>query len=622
MLKEFKTNLKLKTFIAIFLTPILLLGFLVGTARAEWAGHLVISEILFDAEGTDTGKEFIELYNSTINDINLLGWSLKYTKDELPEVETLAVFSKEESNTPIFKNRFFLIGFNKYAASNYNNIIADVTRGASLPNGEKDKEAQKITIILSDKDGKEIDRIIYDKNSITTDGQSLERKAYQNNNCVSAQNAGENLGNSCDTGNLDDFEVRLVPNPQNSQSAAEPAAGNSQAPALTPTPTPTPSSSPAASLPVAEAGQDKEAVIGENIDFDGSDSFDPQGKELVLTWDFGDKTSAKGINVSHSYNEIGEYRVILKADNGENISEDSLKIKIIAPEFSDKIILSEILPNPIGADKDGEWVELFNFGDKKVNLRGWILRSAAKTSGKQYVFSGDNFIEAKSFLVVKRSESGLVLTNESGGASLSWLADKILSEVSYGAAKEGKSYAYINNIWQWADAPTPGKENSTKVLTAVSNKKGNSALPFDIAENMNGEKVYYDESEMTGDDLIMQSLATNAIFQSIKKTSIEDYLNKLISEKVDSAILKAKANEAAPQEKISSFADSAEGVGIMDTNKESACEDFCLESEKNTSGDQKDVRNNPWFYGNIALSALSLFLVWRYQEARKKLKQL
>ncbi|MBU4141696.1 lamin tail domain-containing protein, partial [Patescibacteria group bacterium] len=374
--------------------------------------------------------------------------------------------------------------------------------------------------------------------------------------------------------------------------------------------------------PVAEAGQDKEAVIGENIDFDGSDSFDPQGKELVLTWDFGDKTSAKGINVSHSYNEIGEYRVILKADNGENISEDSLKIKIIAPEFSDKIILSEILPNPIGADKDGEWVELFNFGDKKVNLRGWILRSAAKTSGKQYVFSGDNFIEAKSFLVVKRSESGLVLTNESGGASLSWLADKILSEVSYGAAKEGKSYAYINNIWQWADAPTPGKENSTKVLTAVSNKKGNSALPFDIAENMNGEKVYYDESEMTGDDLIMQSLATNAIFQSIKKTSIEDYLNKLISEKVDSAILKAKANEAAPQEKISSFADSAEGVGIMDTNKESACEDFCLESEKNTSGDQKDVRNNPWFYGNIALSALSLFLVWRYQEARKKLKQL
>ena len=52
--------------------------------------------------------------------------------------------------------------------------------------------------------------------------QSYERRAWQNG-CVSAQVAGESLGNGCDTNNnTNDFEIRSISNPQNSQSQPEP----------------------------------------------------------------------------------------------------------------------------------------------------------------------------------------------------------------------------------------------------------------------------------------------------------------------------------------------------------------------------------------------------------------
>lgn len=629
MFKESNPIFKLKTFFAAFLTPILSLGFFAGAARAEMVNHIVISEIQIAGETVD--DEFIELHNPTNQEINLENWSLK--RKTKTGIEYNYYISSNIQGI-IKPYGYFLI---VPRARCGDNKLENCYTGAIIKDNEYTTDsymAVNNTIALFDNNKEIIDEIAWNE---LQKGQSLERKALQNNTCISAQNSGENLGNGCDTGNLSDFEIRNIPNPQNSQSAAEPAIINSPAINATPTPTlnltPEPSFSPAASilpfqinLPVAEAGTDKEAVLGENLDFDGSDSFDPAGKDLIFTWDFGDKTGAKGENVSHVYKETGEYSVILKVDNGESVGEDTVKARIIAPEFSDKIILSEMLPNPVGVDKDGEWIEIYNSGDKKINLKGWILASGAKTSGKQYVFSDDKFIEAKKYLVIKRSENGLALTNESGKASLVWPPDKILSEVAYGAAKEGKSYAFINNAWQWVDAPTPGKENSIKILAAGSKVKENTVSFADVSENSNVQKISNSEQISSNEDAATSNTAVNSlsaknnISQLGKSESVEDFLDKLIAEKIDKAILKAKASEAVSREKVLALADKAAENGIASIDKESDCKDFCLNNESAASNNQKDARNNPWFYGDLVLSALSLFLVWRYQEIRKKLK--
>ena len=76
------------------------------------------------------------------------------------------------------------------------------------------------TLYLIDNNSDEIDCISY--SDVISAGQSLERKAFSNNQCVSAQNENEFLGNGCDTDSDSDFEIRPIPNPQNSSSFPEP----------------------------------------------------------------------------------------------------------------------------------------------------------------------------------------------------------------------------------------------------------------------------------------------------------------------------------------------------------------------------------------------------------------
>jgi hypothetical protein len=56
------------------------------------------------------------------------------------------------------------------------------------------------------------------------------------------------------------------------------------------------------------------AQPGHAIRFDGSASYDPEGRPLVQhIWDFGDGNSARGQTVSHSYERTGTYNVSLLA---------------------------------------------------------------------------------------------------------------------------------------------------------------------------------------------------------------------------------------------------------------------------------------------------------------------
>ena len=49
----------------------------VALAKQFAKGDVVINEFLFDADGSDAGKEFVELYNATDQNIDLAGWSLQ-----------------------------------------------------------------------------------------------------------------------------------------------------------------------------------------------------------------------------------------------------------------------------------------------------------------------------------------------------------------------------------------------------------------------------------------------------------------------------------------------------------------------------------------------------------------
>ena len=80
--------------------------------------------------------------------------------------------------------------------------------------------------------------------------------------------------------------------------------------------------------PVAEAGGDLLICVNDEVEFDASDSFDPDNDNLTYTWDLGDGQTAQGIKVKHAYNGIGLYKVVLtvKDDSGTecNTAVDTL----------------------------------------------------------------------------------------------------------------------------------------------------------------------------------------------------------------------------------------------------------------------------------------------------------
>jgi len=129
-----------------------------------------------------------------------------------------------------------------------------------------------------------------------------------------------------------------------------------------------------------------------------------------------------------------------------------------------KISFNEILPDPVGKDADGEFIELANEGDADAPLAGWTIESAA---GKIFTIP-EITIAVGSYYYFPYAESKLVLTNT--GASLTLRDDRgrTVSVVSYtGTAKEGRSYAKnADGQWLWTTAVTPGSANEFPVGAA------------------------------------------------------------------------------------------------------------------------------------------------------------
>lgn len=178
--------------------------------------HIVMSEILFDATGSDEGKEFIELYNPTTSPLDLNGWAIKYRTGVSTSTVSVISFGLSD-RTQIPAQGFFLIGLNSYDPANFGGREADATRSRSLPNG-----TDEITLILQDNNEVIVDEVNYSSESIISAGQSMERKTVSDGVCILSQENGEFLGNTCDRNGTSDFASRAVPNPQNSGNLKEP----------------------------------------------------------------------------------------------------------------------------------------------------------------------------------------------------------------------------------------------------------------------------------------------------------------------------------------------------------------------------------------------------------------
>ncbi|WP_025742139.1 PKD domain-containing protein [Aquimarina pacifica] len=110
------------------------------------------------------------------------------------------------------------------------------------------------------------------------------------------------------------------------------------------------------------------------IDFDSSESSDPNGDALVYTWDFGDGTTGGGSSVSHTFG-AGTFQVVLTVSDGSLFDTASIEIFVTEPLPEVTAVIAAdtnigIAPATINFDgtdstsEQGEIIEyLWDFGD-------------------------------------------------------------------------------------------------------------------------------------------------------------------------------------------------------------------------------------------------------------------
>jgi len=74
-------------------------------------------------------------------------------------------------------------------------------------------------------------------------------------------------------------------------------------------------------------------LVGEEITFNASSSYDPDGNITAYEWDFGDGniTNTTEETINHSYSSVGSYEVTLTVTDDERATNSTTKIITVYP---------------------------------------------------------------------------------------------------------------------------------------------------------------------------------------------------------------------------------------------------------------------------------------------------
>ena len=315
--------------------------------------QVVISEVMYDIEGSDTGREWVEIEN-TGDSVDISTWKFfeNGTNHGLTLIQGNATLSSSDVAIISDNPDKFLIDWPSFSGNLFDSSF-------SLKNtGE--------LIAIRDADLNDIDSLTYDiELGAGEDGNSLQLIL----SVWSAALPTPGLANSGSGGG------------EESEQEEESSESSSS------------SSSSTNNFPVeqqifADAGGDRNVVVGADTLFEG-ESLGLKMQPLDnarYTWNFGNGETKEGQNVLYYYGYPGEYVVTLSISSGQYSASD----RIIVNAYPAELAVSKV---------QEDFVEIHNKSNRELNLSWWQLEAEGKRfmvpkdtiilSGKKLIFSSD-----------------------------------------------------------------------------------------------------------------------------------------------------------------------------------------------------------------------------------------
>lgn len=111
-----------------------------------------------------------------------------------------------------------------------------------------------------------------------------------------------------------------------------------------------------------------------------------------------------------------------------------------------RVVINELLPNPVGTDKPAEFVEIVNIGPSTANLDGWVIQDA--TGSVRHEFVGTQIAPGQAIVIFGENPPTGALASSTGNLSLNNSTETISliddrarlhDQVVYASSSEGKS---------------------------------------------------------------------------------------------------------------------------------------------------------------------------------------
>ncbi|OHA19653.1 MAG: hypothetical protein A2836_02105 [Candidatus Taylorbacteria bacterium RIFCSPHIGHO2_01_FULL_45_63] len=441
--------MKISCLFLVLLLPVL--------ARAD----VVINEIAYDIEGSDTDREWIEIWNNGSESIDLSSWKLN-------EADTNHALKILQGSPLIAPDAFAVIADNaeRFLADNPGFSGSLFDSSFSLSNtGEN--------LVLKDAELTLRDQISYSSDfGAKGDGNTLSRTGSS----WSAVSPTPGAANSSTPVVAENSNNTSSSSSQNTNSGTTPeSSGVSTLNA----------SSPDAKKIYARSGGDRVTVVGAPMLFEGQ-AVGLEGEPLPnarFVWNLGDGAFREGRSFFYTYAYPGEYIVILDVSSSEWQASDRLTVKVISSPLS----ISRV---STGADG---FVEIKNGGSLDLDISFWILKDGSHSfifpkntligKGKTIIFSAS----VTDLVISSSSLVGLFYPNDKPAFSYSGAEE----EISISQKIESKEVSKIssgNEVRSKTVLDKAVKEAAHKESVAVKEEieKGQTALALEATDKESG----------------------------------------------------------------------------------------------------------------------------------------